>query len=235
MGFIETRKPTFGIEPICRALGVPTSTYDARRSRTPSARAVRDAELVEQIDHARRGYGSRPAASSAGPSRWCDHGHRRSRPAASLLAIVVTLTAAAGHVPPQPTLALAAVLVVAGIAVAGMTHSLPYWTVALLLASAGIGVGNTASVGILLDAVGIDRIVTAMVVWSQIGILGISPVHLSAALWPNSSTTPTSPSRHSLPPACSSRHCFRPITNPQLQVKICTFEAQIRPRRPRTA
>jgi putative transposase len=55
-GFIETRKPAFGVEPICRALGVPTSTYYARRSRKPSARSLRDAELLEAIEQARSGY-----------------------------------------------------------------------------------------------------------------------------------------------------------------------------------
>jgi putative transposase len=46
----------FGVEPICHALGVPTSTHYARRSRKPSARAVRDAELVEAIRAVRTGY-----------------------------------------------------------------------------------------------------------------------------------------------------------------------------------
>jgi putative transposase len=55
-GFIESRREAFGVEPICRALGVATSTHYARRSRKPSPRALRDAELVEQIAEARRGY-----------------------------------------------------------------------------------------------------------------------------------------------------------------------------------
>jgi putative transposase len=55
-GFIESRREAFGVEPICRALGVPTSTHYARRSRKPSARSVRDAELVEVIRAARTGY-----------------------------------------------------------------------------------------------------------------------------------------------------------------------------------
>ena len=36
----------------------------------------------------------------------------------------------------------------------------------------GIGLGNTGSLGLLVEAVFVDRIVTAMVVWSQIGIVG---------------------------------------------------------------
>jgi putative transposase len=55
-GFIESRREAFGVEPICRALGVPTSTHYARRSRKPSARAVRDAELIDAIRAVRTGY-----------------------------------------------------------------------------------------------------------------------------------------------------------------------------------
>jgi putative transposase len=54
--FVETRKQSFGVEPICRAMGVATSTHYARRSRKPSARAVRDAELVALIGQVRTGY-----------------------------------------------------------------------------------------------------------------------------------------------------------------------------------
>jgi MFS family permease len=43
---------------------------------------------------------------------------------------------------------------------------------ALLLAAIGIGIANTGSLGILVESVGVERIVTAMVVWSQLGILG---------------------------------------------------------------
>jgi MFS family permease len=46
------------------------------------------------------------------------------------------------------------------------------WLVALVIAGAGIGLGNTGSIGLLLAAVPAERIVTAMVVWSQIGIAG---------------------------------------------------------------
>ena len=36
----------------------------------------------------------------------------------------------------------------------------------------GLGLGQTGALGILLDAVTTDRVVTAMVVWSQIGMVG---------------------------------------------------------------
>lgn len=39
----------FGVEPICQTLGIAPSSYYAARSRPPSARAVRDAELAAAI------------------------------------------------------------------------------------------------------------------------------------------------------------------------------------------
>ena len=55
---MEERREVFGVEPICRAVGVPVSTYYARRSRKPSARALADGELVKEIYAAREGYRS---------------------------------------------------------------------------------------------------------------------------------------------------------------------------------
>jgi putative transposase len=49
-------RESFGVEPILRALGVPASTYYARRTRVPSARARADAQLVAEIHRAREGY-----------------------------------------------------------------------------------------------------------------------------------------------------------------------------------
>ena len=56
--YVEERREVFGVEPICRALGVPVSTYYARRSRKPSRRTLADRELVKQIYAAREGYRS---------------------------------------------------------------------------------------------------------------------------------------------------------------------------------
>ena len=47
--FIDEQRERFGVEPICRTLQVAPSTYYARRSRPPSARALRDEELVPEI------------------------------------------------------------------------------------------------------------------------------------------------------------------------------------------
>ena len=54
--YVEERRGAFGGEPICRAVGVPVSTYYARRSRKPSRRALADRELVKEIYAAREGY-----------------------------------------------------------------------------------------------------------------------------------------------------------------------------------
>ena len=56
--------------------------------------------------------------------------------------------------------------------IAGIAAIVPLWIVALLLAGVGIGLANTGSLGMLVEAVPVERIVTAMVVWSQIGIIG---------------------------------------------------------------
>ncbi len=52
--FIDAHKETFGVEPICTALPIAPSTYYAARSRPPSPRALRDAQLAGEI---RRVYG----------------------------------------------------------------------------------------------------------------------------------------------------------------------------------
>jgi putative transposase len=61
--FVEERRDAFGVEPICRALGVPASTHYARRSRVPSRRELADRELLVEIEAARSGrrrvYGAR--------------------------------------------------------------------------------------------------------------------------------------------------------------------------------
>jgi putative transposase len=54
--YIEQRRGTFGVEPICRTLGVPVSTHYARRSRKPSRRELADRELLLEIEAARSGY-----------------------------------------------------------------------------------------------------------------------------------------------------------------------------------
>ncbi|MCP9486384.1 MAG: IS3 family transposase [Gaiellaceae bacterium MAG52_C11] len=61
--YVEERRNAFGVEPICRTLGVPMSTHYARRSRKPSARELADRALLVEIEAARSGrrrvYGAR--------------------------------------------------------------------------------------------------------------------------------------------------------------------------------
>ena len=54
--YVEERRDAFGVEPVCRVLGVAVSTYYARRSRKPSRRELRDRELIREIHAAREGY-----------------------------------------------------------------------------------------------------------------------------------------------------------------------------------
>jgi putative transposase len=54
--YVEERRDAFGVEPICRAIGVPVSTHYARRSRKPSRRELADRVFVAEIYAAREGY-----------------------------------------------------------------------------------------------------------------------------------------------------------------------------------
>jgi putative transposase len=54
--YIVERRDAFGVEPICRAIGVAVSTFYARGSRKPSRRELADRELIEEIHAAREGY-----------------------------------------------------------------------------------------------------------------------------------------------------------------------------------
>jgi MFS family permease len=78
----------------------------------------------------------------------------------------------AGRLEPGLALRISAVLVVVGVAAAGVVDRPWAWAVTLAVAGIGVGLGETGSIGVLLRAVPAERSVTAMVVWSQIGIVG---------------------------------------------------------------
>ena len=59
-----------------------------------------------------------------------------------------------------------------GISLAGIATHIPVWLLAVALTAGGIGLANTGALGLLVEAVPVDRIVSAMVVWSQVGIIG---------------------------------------------------------------
>ncbi|WP_405863857.1 MFS transporter [Streptomyces sp. NBC_00005] len=86
--------------------------------------------------------------------------------------VVAVAGVVAGRWPPRAMLLVSTVLVVGGFALAGASTDVPVWIAALAVAGVGIGLANTGATGVLLDAVPPQRILTAMVLWSQIGILG---------------------------------------------------------------
>ena len=77
-----------------------------------------------------------------------------------------------GRLPPRPTLAVATVLIPAALAAAGLTESVPAWVVVAVLLGVGLGIGEAGALGVLLQSIGVERIVLAMVVWSQVWALG---------------------------------------------------------------
>jgi MFS family permease len=86
--------------------------------------------------------------------------------------IVAASATAAGGRRPHPLVFAAVFLTVAGVSLAGIVTNVPLWLLAVVLAGIGIGLANTGSLGLLVEAVPVERIVTAMVIWSQIGIVG---------------------------------------------------------------
>ena len=86
--------------------------------------------------------------------------------------VLALSAAAAGRFPPRPTVAVATILMVVGVSLAGAAGSVPLWGLALLLCGLGFGLGEAAALGILLDVVGTERLVLAMVVFSQVWALG---------------------------------------------------------------
>jgi putative transposase len=58
--YIDAHRAEFPVEPICEVLEIAESTYYAAKKRAPSARAVRDADLVVEI----AGCGRRTSVST---------------------------------------------------------------------------------------------------------------------------------------------------------------------------
>lgn len=85
---------------------------------------------------------------------------------------VAASAAAAGSRRPRSMVFGAVAFAVAGISIAGAVAQVPLWILGLTLAALGVGMGSTGSLGLLVETVDVRRIVTAMVVWSQIGIVG---------------------------------------------------------------
>jgi MFS family permease len=80
--------------------------------------------------------------------------------------------ALAGQLAPRPVLWVAAVLMPGAIALGGLSESVPVWIAVAVLAGMGVGAGEAGSLGVLLEAIGVERIVLAMVIWSQVWAIG---------------------------------------------------------------
>jgi len=89
------------------------------------------------------------------------------------MSLVVAVSAAlASRFPPRAMLLGAHGLVVLGIGLAAATGAVPLWIVGLAIGGLGIGMANTGSIGVLLQGVPTERSITAIIAWSQVGIVG---------------------------------------------------------------
>jgi MFS family permease len=90
-----------------------------------------------------------------------------------LAAIVVAAgSALAGRFSPGNALWAGAVLSPVGIAVVGITGTVPPWVAGLIVAAAGFGLAEAGALGFLLETVERERILTAWVIWSQLWAIG---------------------------------------------------------------
>ena len=82
-----------------------------------------------------------------------------------VLAALVSSRAAmfAGRQAPRPVLAVSTVLMTLSIALGGATEMIGLWVVVAVLCGLGVGAGEAGSLGVLLESIGLDRIVLAMV------------------------------------------------------------------------
>jgi MFS family permease len=91
---------------------------------------------------------------------------------AGMSVFVAVASVLAARVRPATALTLAISAIVLGIGLVGTSDQILPWMLGLAAAGLGIGAATTGSAGVLLEAVPTGRIVTAMMVWSQIGIVG---------------------------------------------------------------
>jgi MFS family permease len=90
-----------------------------------------------------------------------------------LAALVSSASATlAGRASPRPVLAGATVLMTLAVALGGATETVGLWVLVAVLLGVGLGTGEAGSLGVLLESIGVDRIVLAMVVWSQVWAIG---------------------------------------------------------------
>jgi MFS family permease len=86
--------------------------------------------------------------------------------------VVAASAGASGSFRPVPILLASTVPVVVGLGLVGATSSVAIWMLALAVAGIGVGAAYTGSLGVLIATVEPQRIVTAMVLWSQLALIG---------------------------------------------------------------
>ncbi|HEX5468890.1 MAG TPA: MFS transporter [Gaiellaceae bacterium] len=78
----------------------------------------------------------------------------------------------AGHLRPRAMLLGGALVLPAAITLAGLSETVAFWILLCCAFGVGIGIGEAGALGTLLESIGTDRIVLAMVVWSQVWAVG---------------------------------------------------------------
>ena len=86
--------------------------------------------------------------------------------------VVGASAVAAGRLSPRTALWLGLPLISVGVAAAGIGETVAVWAIAIAVAGVGLGLGEAGALGFLLEATGPERMVLAMVVWSQVWAVG---------------------------------------------------------------
>ncbi len=86
--------------------------------------------------------------------------------------VIALATVLAARFAMRPVVVAGTVLTVGGLTLAGLTGEVWWWVIAVAAAAIGFGLDQTGSLGFLLDVVGPERMILAMVVWSQVFAIG---------------------------------------------------------------
>ena len=86
--------------------------------------------------------------------------------------VIALATVLAARFAMRPVVVAGTLLTVGGLTLAGLTGEVWWWVIAVAVAAIGFGLDQTGSLGFLLDAVGPERMILAMVVWSQVFAIG---------------------------------------------------------------
>jgi MFS family permease len=78
----------------------------------------------------------------------------------------------AGYMAPRVALLSGAFILPLAITLAGLSGAVVVWVLLCTAVGFGVGVGDAGALGVLLESIGTERIVLAMVVWSQVWAIG---------------------------------------------------------------